>query len=667
MRIFSRSIRIIILLAFLLSTSAVFAQDTATDITVIGSGIVAPLFEELADGEVNVAVTGTSTGFATFCAGEADITLANRTINPSEHDTCTNNTVEYLDLLIGHDIIALVANPAADFAVCLDTVQLNTIFAPSAQAITTNWNQVIAESPDTPLTLYLPGDQTATYVILDSRVEGDGIRSDVSAADSAEAIISAVAEDTGALGVVSLNETLAAGDTVKILNLDTGDLPGCQTPTAENVENNLYTAADKLYAYVNVASLSNETLAETLRAMLSAEAAEIVASAGFTAPTADAYEDSLALLEAGISGEEIIRAADDFTLPVGVAGQVSVGGAAAGFGFMQNTTASFNSLNPDITVNLNIEGEVAGFRRFCNGEIDLAVTTRALSADEAANCEANTITPISTNLGNQAVVLVANGASDYLTCLTTDQLTSVWAANAETQPTTWNSVDSGFPETDITLFTPGPSNIYGDLLLLQASGSPLALRVDGFANADPLYRAAATANVEGGLTYMSWSEYQRVLSNNQANITLAAVDSGSGCVAPNQGTITDGTYPLARPLQLMANQAALARPEVQALVWYTFSNENFTTLEDSGLIGIRFGDLTNIRAQLQNAFSEAEAIVFAASAVEATPEATAEAGAESTDEPAAEATEAATEEPAAEVTEAATAEATEAATEEASE
>lgn len=50
------------------------------------------------------------------------------------------------------------------------------------------------------------------------------------------------------------------------------------------------------------------------------------------------------------------------------------------------------------------------------------------TAEVLANCEPNNITTQTFDLGSQAVVLVANGASDYLQCLTTDQLITLWQA-----------------------------------------------------------------------------------------------------------------------------------------------------------------------------------------------------------------------------------------------
>jgi len=63
----------------------------------------------------------------------------------------------------------------------------------------------------------------------------------------------------------------------------------------------------------------------------------------------------------------------------------------------------------------------------------------------------------------------------------------------------------------------------GDALLFIAGDDPnITERLDTETNADPLYRAAATANVEGALTYMGWKDYVRALVNNQANIRPVA-------------------------------------------------------------------------------------------------------------------------------------------------
>ncbi len=639
MKLFARCGGILILLALIISPS--LAQDDST-ITVVGSGIVQPLFQALADADasaasLNMNITGTSSGFTQFCAGEADITTATRTLTAEESANCNTNNQTYFEILIGQDIAAFVANPAADFAQCLTSAQLNSIFAPSAEGQTTNWQQIFPEAPDTPLTTLLPPENTSTYAILDQVIEGDGIRGDASVtADSAD-LLTTVSETPGAIGVVRLSDALSTDQSVIVLDLNAAEVDGCQSPTPENVEDSLYPAANRLLLYINTNSLSKPGVADLLDYLTSDESAQVVTDQGFVAPTSTAYQKNRDTLQAAISGEPIIQAQSEYTVPVGVAGTVNIGGAANGFNFIKTASDTFTATNTAITVTTKIDGEPAGFRRLCNGETDITTAYRDFTEEEAGNCAANNITTISVSLGSQSVVLVANSANDYLSCLTTDQIATTWRAESADTVDSWNQVNADFPETPIMLFAPENGSSDTDLMLLEASGSNLISRVDtAESNADPLYRAAATANVDGGLTVMSWQDYQNVLGNNQANIQLVAVDSGSGCVAPDENSIVDGTYPLTRSGQLLINKVSLARPEVQAFVWYLMSNENFPNLESNGFLGVGFGDLVDIRANLQQAFSEAEVEIIQRAA-EATPEATVEATSEAT----AEATEAA--------------------------
>lgn len=639
MKLFARCGGILILLALIISPS--LAQDDST-ITVVGSGIVQPLFQALADAnssEANLTmnITGTSSGFTQFCTGDADITTATRTITAGESANCNTNNQTYIELLVGQDIAAFVANPANEFAQCLTRAQLNSIFAPSAEGQTTNWQQIFPEAPDTPLTLFLPPENTSTYAILDQVVEGDGIRGDSSILSNSDELFASVSETPGAIGVARLSDVLASDQPIIILDLNAAAVDGCQSPTPENVEDNLYPAANQLLLYINTDSLVKPGMADLLSYLTSDESAQVIAEQGFIEPTSTAYQKNRDTLQAAISGEPITQVGSEFTVPVGVAGTVNVGGSANGFNFIKSASDTFTATNPAITVNTKIEGEPAGFRRLCNGEIDIATAYRDLTEEEASNCAANNITTVPVGIGNQSVVLVAHAANEYLSCLTTDQIATVWRAESADTIDTWNQVNADFPETPIMLFAPENGSPDTDLLLIKASGSELINRIDtADSKADPLYRAAATANIDGGLTYMSWQDYQSVLRNNQANIQLVAVDSGSGCIVPGENSIADGSYGLARTGQLIVNKTALARPEVQAFVWYLMSNENFPNLEANGFLGVRFGDLADIRANLLQAFSEAE-VEFIQRAVETTPEVTVEATAEAT----AEATEAA--------------------------
>ncbi len=630
MKAFQRRVGVIVLLTLLISFGLVAAQDTNT-VTVAGSGIVAPIFDGLktASGvtvDVKSEVTGTRTGFERLCQGGTDIATSNRSISADENRNCTTANIDYTELLIAHNIVAFVAAPDAAFAQCLTPTELNTVFAPSSQ--TANWNLVNPANADTALSVVAPAATSTTYAVLDSVIDGDGIRTDATLTATEADVISTVAQSKGAIGVVSLPTATAAGSSVKILQVKVNDTFGCTSPSAETVENRTYTITNPLFIYVNRTSLSKTGLKDLLAYVIGANAAQTITAAGLVVPSATTEASNKSALDGTGNTRPFSEATTSFQIPQDANGQVTIAGAASAEDYLKSVTGTLTQQISTLTTDLKLAGQTAGLRRLCNGEVDIAAVNGPLTDEQAKNCAANNIKTLNIELGKQAVVLVANASSTYLTCLTSAQLTKIWDAATAKDTTNWNKVDPSFPDQKMTLFGASASDKNTDLLLAKAANKPLIGRDDIEVNADPLYRAAATANVDGGLTYMSWSDYQNVLKNNQQRIQLVGINTGSGCVVPSEETISNATYPLVRDTQLLVKTTSLTNIPVQSLLWYIASDANFGEFEKAGLIGVNFGSLPGLRQTLQKAYLDAA--TEATKKAEATPEATGEATAEAT-------------------------------------
>lgn len=608
-----------------------FAQDAET-LRLEGSGIVIPLVEELATASelaLETSVTGTETGLADFCTGTTDIAASSRPLTPAEEALCAENEIEFTEILIGHNVLALVVNPAADFAACLAITDLNALLAPSAVG-TTNWNEIFSEN-DLGLSVLVPPAGSAIYAMLDALVPGDGFRSDASVTD-VDAIIAAVNETPGALGAVDLARAQAAGDQVRIVELNTSQSGNiCVTPSAENVEERLYAPSLPLLLYVGDEQIEN--ISGLVDLLATPEGNEIVSNAGFTPVSASAIETLQETLSEGESGRVFSRDVSGFEIPPGLFGEVRVGGDPIIAPVFSSIATNLTANEPNLTITSRFEGDTAGIRRLCNAELDFIFTSQTLSDEQQEACAANDVETLSFALGATATVLLANAEDNFALCLTTDQIQTIWAASNAEAVANWQTVGESFPDLDLTLFAEPSSSLYSDLLFQQAG----VLRPDAEPGRDPLYRAAATANVPGALTYVSWNDYGQVMANDQQNIQLVAVDAGNGCVVPSEETILDGGYVLSYPLNLIVRQTALSNISVQSVLWTVFSDVNFSGIESLGLAGLSFRDLPNLRSELEIAFSTAneaatEAAAEQSSEAEATPEASAEATAEATED-----------------------------------
>jgi len=687
MKTLLRGSRILILLALFLTTITIFAQESTEEatpeataevtetaptaapeetavpeataettpeavavdgpITVVGSGVVNPLLEALiaanaSDLDFDIRVTGTAPGFEQFCAGEANIVTSSRTITLEENETCRGNAVEYLELLIGYQALTFISNPADDFVGCLTAENISTLFAPSSAGEITQWGQITfaddeaatnaeaevtpeatAEVDNTPaITLLTPPENTALYYSLDEVVPGVGLRSDLSRAEET-AIVETVSTTSGAVGVVSMRAAQVAGEAVQMVPITfSGDPANCVTPSIENIESQTYPAAT-LFLYINRNSQS--ALNPLLESITSDESAAVVEEAGFTALSAETYEINRAV----ISGEEenpFSEVEATYNISPTLAGSIDVGGHPAAFQLSQSAAQRLTANIEGFTVNNDFSGTTAGINAFCNGELEILFVQGdgTFTEEQQAICDENGVDSYTTSIGYQAVVLLSNADDSYTSCLTTEQLVTIWGAPSADSVTTWNQVSEAMPEQEMTLFgLPEGSSLSDFILTPPSGGAAVPVRLDTEQDFDALYRAAATANVPGSLTYMNWLDYQRVLENEQQNVQLVAVNAGEGCVVPSLETIQDGSYTLARETTMLVNYAALATPETQAVVWTIFDDANYSTVNNLGYIGLSERELDNFQEELLAEFDAAEAAL--AAAPESTPEATAEA------------------------------------------
>jgi phosphate transport system substrate-binding protein len=229
------------------TTTAAAGSDLSGSVLVDGSSTVFPISEAMAEefGKVNpdvavtVGVSGTGGGFKKFCAGETDITGASRPIKQEEIDLCTEAGIEFIELPIALDGLTVVVNNANDFAQCLTTEELLTIWEPAAQGTITNWNQVRSDFPDLPLGLYGAGTDSGTYDFFMEAIGADGeSRGDYTASEDDNVIVQGVVGDPNGMGFFGLAYFVENEGNLKAVEIDNGD--GCVAPSAETVADNTY-------------------------------------------------------------------------------------------------------------------------------------------------------------------------------------------------------------------------------------------------------------------------------------------------------------------------------------------------------------------------------------------------------------------------------------------
>ena len=236
------------------------------------TALVAELFAEENGGfDYTVEGPGTGDGFALFCNGETDISDASRAISEEEIAACEEAGIEYTEILVAYDGLAVITSADNDAVSCLSFADLYALLGPESQGLNTwsaandlagelpeGFGELHTPYPDADLVVTAPGEESGTFDsfveivledIADERGQDATTRPDYVASPNDNVIVEGITGSETSLGWVGLAFATENAETVKIIEVDGGD--GCVAPSDETVNDGSYPIARPLFIYVN--------------------------------------------------------------------------------------------------------------------------------------------------------------------------------------------------------------------------------------------------------------------------------------------------------------------------------------------------------------------------------------------------------------------------------
>lgn len=245
---------------------------------------------------VNVGISGTGGGFKRFVRGETIISDASRPITPSEVDQAKANNIEYIELKVALDGLAVVVNKANSFVDYLSVAELKMIWQPNSTV--DSWDDVRPGWPNQPLHLYGPGTDSGTFDYFTEVIVGkvDASRPDYTASEDDNVLVQGVAGDQYSLGYFGYAYYKENTDKLKIVPIDHEKGEGPITPTDETVKNGQYMPLSRpLFIYVNKEALERAEVKAFVEFYME-NAALLVQEVGYTPLDASIYQQNLTLI-----------------------------------------------------------------------------------------------------------------------------------------------------------------------------------------------------------------------------------------------------------------------------------------------------------------------------------------------------------------------------------
>jgi phosphate transport system substrate-binding protein len=280
-----------------------------------GSSTVFPITEAVAEEfqkantavRVTVGISGTGGGFKKFCAGETDVSNASRPIKPTEVELCKKNGIEYVELPVAYDGLAILINPKNSWAKEITTAELKKLWEPEAQGKVMRWKDIRADWPAKEIHLYGAGVDSGTYDYFTEAIvqKEHSSRGDYTSSEDDNVIVQGVAKDELALGFFGYAYYSENKDKLKLLPVDDGkddNGKGPIEPSLETVLAGTYQPlARPVFIYLAVKSLDKPAVVSFANFFLE-KGADLVKEVGYIPLPPGAYVMAKARVESRKTG-----------------------------------------------------------------------------------------------------------------------------------------------------------------------------------------------------------------------------------------------------------------------------------------------------------------------------------------------------------------------------
>jgi len=245
----------------------------------------------------------------------------------------------------------------------------------------------------------------------------------------------------------------------------------------------------------------------------------------------------------------------------------------------------FEDVSSDVFVSVEGPGTGDGFKKFCAGEADMASASRRIKEPEAEDCAAAGIEWVELAVAEDGLAVVTHPETP-IECLDLADLyalfgpeskgVSTWSEASELAAELGSEIE--LPDLALELSAPGTESgtydTFVELVIadiaearveagLLAAEDAEALRPDYPSAADDNMIVATVGGEVGTIGFIGYA----YASASADRVRMVAVDGGEGCVAPDPGTISTGTYPISRRLYVYVSLDSLAAaPELGEFV-----------------------------------------------------------------------------------------------------
>lgn len=240
---------------------------------------------------------------------------------------------------------------------------------------------------------------------------------------------------------------------------------------------------------------------------------------------------------------------------------IAIDGSSTVYPITNLVAEQFKKTQPKLLEEITVEfsGTTGGFRKFCEGKIDIADASRPINRTEMNLCNRNDVRYIELPVAFDAITVAVNKGNNWVDDLTVQELKTMWEPAAEGKIKNWKQVRPTFPDRPLNLFSPGQDSGTFDYFTEAIVGKVDASRTDVVFSEDDDVLVQGIIQDPNALGYFGIAYFEK----NRDKMKAVPIDNGNGPVAPTLENVLRYRYrPLTRPLFIYVNAAKAQEKEV---------------------------------------------------------------------------------------------------------
>lgn len=266
-----------------------------------------------------------------------------------------------------------------------------------------------------------------------------------------------------------------------------------------------------------------------------------------------------------------------------LSGEVVITGSSTVFPVTDAMAEAFMEEHPEVNVTVDSTGSGGGFENhFCPGDADINGASRPITDGEVDHCGDNGVEPVEFEIARDALTVAINNDNDWVECMTFEELSQIWRDDGAE---TWADVNDEWPDEPFDLFGPASTSGTYDWFsenVVNFDGDDRDHTADHEPTEEDDLIVQGIRDSRHAMGYFGYAYY----NENPDEVTALEVEAeeGDGCAEPSLEGAAEGSYPMARPLFVYANEESLQREEVYEFMRFYVQEAETELVSDIGYV-----------------------------------------------------------------------------------